>query len=109
MTGHGWRKLMRLETPLVYRVSYVPPPPPVFDLIERTAGLDAREMYGTFNMGVGFAVFVAREDEARCLDIAKRAGYTAWSGGGVHAEGGRKAVEIPPLGLTYEADTLHIR
>jgi phosphoribosylformylglycinamidine cyclo-ligase len=109
MTGHGWRKLMRLDAPLVYRVAFVPTPPPVFDLIAQTAGLDAREMYGTFNMGVGFAVFVAPDDAARCLAIAKQAGYTAWSGGAVRAEGGRKAVEIAPLGLAYEADTLHIR
>ncbi|MFA4944604.1 MAG: AIR synthase-related protein [Lentisphaeria bacterium] len=109
MTGHGWRKLMRLDAPFVYRVEFVPEPPPVFATIAQAAGLDAAEMYGTFNMGVGFAVYVAPEHAAACLELARPAGYTAWRGGTVRAEGGRKAVEILPLGISYGAETLHIR
>ena len=33
----------------------------------------------------------------------------AWIAGQVKKEGGRKAVVIPPLDLTYEGDTLHLR
>lgn len=109
MTGHGWRKLMRLDEPFVYRVEFVPPPQPVFDLIVRTAGLDTREAYGTFNMGVGYAVYVAPADAERCLELARGAGFTAWRGGTVCREGTRKAVEIKPLGITYGADSLQIR
>ena len=109
MTGHGWRKLMRLEAPFVYRVEKPGTPQPVFELIGKTAGLDAQEMYGTFNMGVGFAVYVAESDAARCVALAKDAGYEAWRAGTVRKEGARKAVEIPPLGLTYGGETLHIR
>lgn len=109
MTGHGWRKLMRLEALWVYRIEQVRPPQPVFDLITKTAQLDVREAYGTFNMGVGFAVYVAPQDAPRCLALAKQHGYDAWRAGVVRQEGRRKAVEIVPLGLTYDADTLHIR
>jgi phosphoribosylformylglycinamidine cyclo-ligase len=109
MTGHGWRKLMRLDEPFVYRVESVPEPQPVFAQIRETAGLDNREMYGTFNMGVGFVAFVAPADAERTLAAARSAGYTAWRGGTVGQEGTKKAVEIPALGLTYGADTLHIR
>ncbi len=109
MTGHGWRKLMRLDAPFVYRVEYVPPPQPVFEMIATAARLEPREAYGTFNMGVGFAVYVAPADVARCLALAQETGYTAWRGGAVHRDGERKAVEIAPLGITYGADTLHIR
>ncbi len=109
LTGHGWRKLMRLAEPFVYRLDVVPPPQPVFDLIVKTAGLDAREAYGTFNMGVGFAVYVAPGDVARCLELARATGYTAWHAGSVRRDGARKAVEILPLGLSYSGDTLHIR
>jgi phosphoribosylformylglycinamidine cyclo-ligase len=105
LTGHGWRKLMRLPEPFVYRVEQIGTPPPVFEVI----GLDAREMYGTFNMGVGFAVYVAPGDAARCVALAKQHGYTAWVAGTVRKEGDRKAVEIVPLGLTYGAETLHLR
>jgi phosphoribosylformylglycinamidine cyclo-ligase len=109
MTGHGWRKLLRLDAPWVYRVEKVGKPQPVFDLIAQAALLDQREMYGTFNMGVGFAVYVAAGDAAKCVTLAKQAGYEAWVAGAVRKEGDRKAVDIVPLGLTYGADTLHIR
>jgi phosphoribosylformylglycinamidine cyclo-ligase len=109
ITGHGWRKLMRLEAPLVYRIDSVPEPQPVFTLITQTAGLDNREAYGTFNMGAGFAVYVAPQDASRCLEVAAANGYRAWKAGRVCDEGGRKAVVIEPLGLEYGADTLSIR
>lgn len=109
MTGHGWRKLMRLEAPFVYHVSQVGTPQAVFAAIAQAAQLDAREMYGTFNMGCGFAVYVAPADAPRCLEIARATGYTAWLGGQVRAEGTRKAVVLEPLAVTYEADTLQIR
>lgn len=109
MTGHGWRKLMRLETPMVYRINHLPEPQPVFKCIVETAALDAREAYATFNMGAGFAVYVAPQDADRCLKCAAAAGYRAWRAGRVCQEGGRKAVVIEPLGLEYEADTLAIR
>ncbi len=109
MTGHGWRKLMRLDVPFVYRVEFVPTPQPVFDTITAAAGLDQREAYGTFNMGVGFAAYVAEADADDCLRVARQAGYDAWIGGRVRREGDRKAVEIPGLGITYEASSLKIR
>ncbi|MCU0724878.1 MAG: AIR synthase-related protein [Planctomycetes bacterium] len=109
VTGHGWRKLMRLDDPFVYRVDFVPPPPPVFETITRAAGLDAKEAYGTFNMGVGFAVYVRPEDAKRALELARAAGFTAWRGGTVTKDGARKAVEIPPLGLAWSGDELKIR
>jgi phosphoribosylformylglycinamidine cyclo-ligase len=109
MTGHGWRKLMRLDASWVYRVEKVGKPQPVFDLIAKSAQLDTREMYGTFNMGVGFAVYVSRDDAAECVGLANRLGYDAWVAGSVHKEGDRKAVEIVPLGLNYGGESLHIR
>ncbi|NQU10710.1 phosphoribosylformylglycinamidine cyclo-ligase [bacterium] len=109
LTGHGWRKLMRLPAPWVYRIDSVPEPQPVFDLITRTAGLDTREAYGTFNMGVGFAVYVSPGDADRCLVLAQQHGYQAWRAGTVRKEGDRKAVEIAPLGLTYSGESLQIR
>ena len=109
LTGHGWRKLMRLEKPFVYHVDTLSEPQPVFELIQQAAGMDAREAYGTFNMGVGFVVYVAPDQSDACLTCAKSAGFNAWKAGTVREEGGRKAVELAPLGITYAADSLHIR
>ncbi len=110
VTGHGWRKLMRLADPFVYRMTRLPPQPPaVFDFISRAGPVDTREMYATFNMGAGFAAYVAAADADRCVAVATAAGYDAWVGGAVHADAGRKAVVVEPLGITFEADTLNVR
>lgn len=109
MTGHGWCKLMRLDAPFVYRVTYVPNPPPIFASITSATGISPFEAYGTFNMGVGFAVYINPKDADHILALAHEENYTAWYGGEVCQEGQRKAVEIVPLDLTYEGDSLRIR
>ena len=109
LTGHGWRKLMRAAGRFIYRLTDLRPPPPIFDFLMRAGPIDLREMYGTFNMGIGFAAYVAADDAQRCVGCAQEAGYDAWIGGTVVKNGDRKAVEIIPLGLSYEADTLKLR
>lgn len=110
ITGHGWRKLMRLPEPFVYRITRRPDhPPAIFDFLVRSGPVDPSEAYATFNMGAGFAVYVAVADVERCLMAANNAGYRAWIGGTVHKQGERKAVEIAPLGITFEAESLQVR
>lgn len=109
VTGHGWRKLMRLDSPFVYRIHTVREPPPIFRFIQRHGPVDDREAYGTFNMGVGFALFVGAEAVDACLAAARRTNHDAWLAGEVQSDTGRKAVEIVPLGLCYEAQTLQLR
>jgi phosphoribosylformylglycinamidine cyclo-ligase len=109
VTGHGWRKLMRLAEPFVYQIQRVPRPHPVFQFIIERGPVEVREAYATFNMGVGFAAYVDAKDAQRCVDLATAAGYSATVAGVVKKDGGRKAVEIEPLGITFEADTLKVR
>lgn len=109
ITGHGWRKLMRLDEPFVYRMNYVPQPLPVFQFIQKSGPVDLREMYATFNMGVGFAAYVSHSDAERCVKIAKQVGHQAWIAGQVVKEGSRKAVEILPLNITFSGETLQVR
>jgi phosphoribosylformylglycinamidine cyclo-ligase len=109
VTGHGWRKLMRLDEPFVYRMTDMREPLPVFKFIMERGPVEIREAYATFNMGIGFAAYVRAGDAARCVEIAKSAGYDAWVGGRVEKRGDRKAVEIEPLKITFEGDTLQVR
>ena len=60
-------------------------------------------------MGVGFAAYVAPDLADATVAAAKAAGYDAWLAGRVRKQGGRKAVVVPPLGLTFEGDTLQVR
>jgi len=109
VTGHGWRKLMRLDEPFVYHMTDVGAVPPIFEFIMDRGPVDRREAYATFNMGVGFAVFVPPTDAERTVRLARSLRHTAWQGGTVQKQGNRKAVEIVPLGITYEGDTLQVR
>jgi len=109
VTGHGWRKLMRLEEPFVYRITELPPLLPIFEFIQQAGPVEAREAYATFNMGVGFVVYVDPGQASACLRIAKETGYRAWVGGTVQKQGNRKAVEIVPRGITFEGETLQVR
>ena len=113
VTGHGWRKLMRLDRPLVYRVDRPTPDgtdvPAVFRFLMDRGPISETEAYATFNMGVGFAAYVRPGDVERCLAVAKHAGHTAWHAGEVVGGGGRKAVEVPSLGIAYGGDSLAVR
>jgi phosphoribosylformylglycinamidine cyclo-ligase len=109
VTGHGWRKLMRLDEPFVYRMTQLGDVPAVFQFIQKMGPVDVREAYATFNMGAGFAVYVGPGDAGTCLSAARAVGLTAWVGGSVVRQNSRKAVEIQPLGITFEADSLQVR
>jgi phosphoribosylformylglycinamidine cyclo-ligase len=109
VTGHGWRKLMRLDEPFVYEITAPRPPGALFDFLAEAGPITTREMYATFNQGVGFAAYVAPETAPAVLAAAQAAGYDAWLAGRVKKDGARKAVIIPSLGLTYEGDTLQVR
>jgi phosphoribosylformylglycinamidine cyclo-ligase len=107
VTGHGWRKLMRHPGEFTYRIHTLPPVPQVLQFIRREAGIDAREAYGTLNMGAGFALYVAAADAERTVQIARASGVEAWVAGRVEA--GAKQVVIEPLALTFGGDDLHVR
>jgi phosphoribosylformylglycinamidine cyclo-ligase len=109
VTGHGLRKLMRLDAPFVYRVTDVRESLPIFKFLMRAGPIEVKEAYATFNMGIGFAVYVSPDDAAACLRVAKETGYDAWVGGTVHKDGDRKAVEIDSLGITFDAESLNVR
>jgi phosphoribosylformylglycinamidine cyclo-ligase len=109
VTGHGWRKLMRLDEPFVYTITDTRGVLPVFQFLQDRGPIDQREMYATFNMGVGFAAYVSQADAQRVIDLAHSTGYTAWIAGQVSKQGDRKAVEIPRLKITFESETLQVR
>ena len=51
---------------------------PIFKLIQSVGNIDERDMYNTFNMGVGMSVVVAKEDVERALEILKANGEDAY-------------------------------
>ena len=51
---------------------------PIFDLIAKRGNIPERDMFNTFNMGVGMSIVVAKEAAAQSLDILKAAGEDAY-------------------------------
>ena len=51
---------------------------PIFNLIMECGGITERDMFNTFNMGVGMSVVVAKEDADRALDILRANGEDAY-------------------------------
>jgi phosphoribosylformylglycinamidine cyclo-ligase len=107
ITGHGWRKIMRGNPILSYVIEEVPKPQLVFDFIQEQSGNDLAEMYGTYNMGVGYAVFLPEDDAIKALEIAKELNIKAWIAG--HLEKGPKQVVIKPKNIIFASDTLEVR
>lgn len=106
ITGHGLRKLMRPQRDLGYRVHTLPDPPAELRLLADLGGLSPAEAYGTFNMGVGFAVLCRPGAGAAVCGIAADQGLTALVGGVV--EPGPRRVILEPLGVEFGESTLRL-
>lgn len=51
---------------------------PIFDLLQKKGGVSNRDMFTTFNMGVGLVLVVAEADGERALELLKAAGEEAY-------------------------------
>ncbi len=51
---------------------------PIFRLIAKTGGIPERDMFNTFNMGVGMSVVVSKEDADKALEILRNNGEDAY-------------------------------
>ena len=51
---------------------------PIFDLIQKTGGITERDMFNTYNMGVGMSVVVPSSEVDTALEILRRCGEDAY-------------------------------
>lgn len=107
ITGHGWRKLMRANREFIYQINEIPEVPEIFNFIQKLSGNDDKEMYGTFNMGAGFAIMLPAGQVIKAQQIALKNNFKSWNAG-VVKKGERKVI-IEPRGITFEGETLNLR
>ena len=63
--------------------------PPVFEVIAREGGIPERDMFNTFNMGVGMSVIVPADEASAALDVLRGCGVEAYTFGElVEGDGG---------------------
>jgi phosphoribosylformylglycinamidine cyclo-ligase len=77
ITGDGLLNLPRVAAEVGFVIDDLPPPPPIFGLIERYAGVGQAGMFEVFNMGIGFCVIVGEPDTEAALALLARHGRTA--------------------------------
>ena len=51
---------------------------PIFELLQKVGNIPERDMYNTYNMGVGMSIVVAKEDAEKALEILKANGEDAY-------------------------------
>jgi phosphoribosylformylglycinamidine cyclo-ligase len=94
ITGDGLLNLSRVASEVGFILDDLPPPPPIFGLIEEHAGVEPAEMFAVFNMGIGFCVIVAEADTDAVLAILGRHKRDARVIGYAAADGS-KSVYLP--------------
>lgn len=52
--------------------------PPIFSLLAKTGNIDSRDMFNTFNMGVGMSIVVSKTDADKALQILRSCGEDAY-------------------------------
>lgn len=107
ITGHGWRKIMRATGQFEYIIDTVPPVQEVFDFIATQSDNDEKEMYGNYNMGAGYAVFLPKEQAQKAVEVSKACGLQAWQAGKVKK--GSKKLTIKPKNIVFEGESLAVR
>ncbi len=97
ITGGSFSKLERVvgEASLGVELDQLPPPPMIFQLIQREGHLSDSEMYKTFNMGVGFVVICSENHADRAIRIFEKHRQEAMRIGRIRRKPGIRIKRIP--------------
>ncbi|MCK5039383.1 MAG: phosphoribosylformylglycinamidine cyclo-ligase [Candidatus Aenigmarchaeota archaeon] len=75
ITGGGILNIARLNDKIGYKIDKWVEIPPIFKTMQEKGNVDNKEMFRTFNMGVGF-VIIAKEAD-KIIDVLKKQGIKA--------------------------------
>lgn len=103
-SGGGQSKCLHyLPKPLRVVKDNLLPIPPLFNMIQKSAGTDWKEMYQVFNMGQRLELFTDKETAASVVEIAKSFNIDAQISGYVtDAEQKEVVIESPHGSFTYQ-------
>jgi phosphoribosylformylglycinamidine cyclo-ligase len=74
ITGGAFSKLMRIgeKAGVGFLLDNIPEMPEIFKIIQKKGNISDREMYRTFNCGIGFCVVVPENESERVIEICKK-------------------------------------
>ena len=68
--------IIRRLTARIRTSSY--PVPAIFELIQKSGDIPVRDMYNTFNMGIGLVIAIPKDQVGHALDVLARAGEQSY-------------------------------
>jgi len=95
ITGGGLRNLIRLKKGVGFEVEDPIKPNAIFDVLQRLGNVSDKEMYQTFNMGMGYCLVVPEKEAASAVKTAGKGARVV--GHAVRSD----SIKVPSLGLTY--------
>ena len=99
ITGGGLRNLPRLNKNVMFVIKDPFDPQPIFTFLQKYGNIDGKEMYQTFNMGMGFSVIVSKKDAEMTIKILKKYSDSSVKIVGRVERG--SGVKVPKLGIDY--------
>ena len=69
ITGGGLDNISRINNGFQYVIDNPLPIPPVFDWLQKRGEIETKEMYRTFNMGMGMIIIVDKNDTEKSLSL----------------------------------------
>lgn len=107
ITGHGLRKIMRARGNFTYRVDKIFEPQELFIFIQKHTGLSDYEIYGTYNMGQDYAIFLPEKDIQKAQQIIKKNKFESLDAG--YIEDGERQVIIEPKNIVFKGESLQLK
>jgi phosphoribosylformylglycinamidine cyclo-ligase len=96
ITGGGFLNIARVRKDLCFEITDPFDPQPIFQAIQDLGQIDTREMYTTFNMGLGFVLIIPEEEVERALKLLR----DEWPARVIGVVKDGSGVEITPLDLS---------
>ncbi|MFW6122193.1 MAG: phosphoribosylformylglycinamidine cyclo-ligase [Petrotogales bacterium] len=99
ITGGGLRNLLRLQKNVRFVIEDPFEPQPVLTFLQKQGSIEDKEMYQTFNMGMGFSVVISEKNVDETIRILKKYSHAEVKIVGRIEKG--RGIKVPPLGLTF--------
>ena len=87
ITGGSFTKLKRLNNKVRYNLSNLLPPFGIFKQIQKDGNIDIKEMYRTFNMGIGFCIILPKDNVDKSISLIEKNKMKVYQIGKVDSKG----------------------
>ena len=99
ITGGGLKNFLRLNDKVKYIIDNPFEPQPIFKFLQKKGNIEDKEMYKTFNMGMGFSIIINKNDVDESIKILQKYSKSEVKIVGKIEKG--SGVSFPNLGLIF--------